>query len=219
MKRSFYLVFFFTHTTHPRFQPMPNYILFFLLPLLVQSFTLLRIPSISSQSPPNHLFATPTSSFPPPPPPSLSTVGFILLAGGTGSRMKADRPKQFLTLAGKTVLEHSLTLLLSTLPTDFNNPPAKVVLVMNEEYRGEFEHLVGGSGGRLIFADPGIERQGSVENGLNKVSENGDGEGGKASSRDETDRLPPPPSHVVEGKLPVLYLLRRPRFSAPLGDP
>jgi 2-C-methyl-D-erythritol 4-phosphate cytidylyltransferase len=104
--------------------------------------------------------------------------------------MKADRPKQFLTLAGKTVLEHSLTLLLSTLPTDFNNPPAKVVLVMNEEYSGEFEHLVGGSGGRLIFADPGIERQGSVENGLNKVSENGDGEGGKACSRDETDPSP-----------------------------
>ncbi|GMH50826.1 hypothetical protein TrRE_jg4799 [Triparma retinervis] len=83
--------------------------------------------------------------------------------------MQADRPKQFLTLAGKTVLEHSLTLLLSTLPQDFNNPPAKVVLVMNEEYRGEFEHLVGGSGGRLVFADPGIERQGSVENGLNKI--------------------------------------------------
>ena len=32
----------------------------------------------------------------------------IVLAGGTGSRMGADCPKQFLQLAGRTVLEHSV---------------------------------------------------------------------------------------------------------------
>ncbi|MCF0236420.1 MAG: 2-C-methyl-D-erythritol 4-phosphate cytidylyltransferase, partial [Bacteroidaceae bacterium] len=32
----------------------------------------------------------------------------ILLAGGVGARMGADQPKQLLTIAGKTVLEHSL---------------------------------------------------------------------------------------------------------------
>ena len=37
----------------------------------------------------------------------------ILLAGGVGSRMKADRPKQFLELEGKPVLTHSLDLFLS----------------------------------------------------------------------------------------------------------
>lgn len=39
-------------------------------------------------------------------------VGFsvVLLAGGVGSRMKAAVPKQFLQLAGKTVLEHSVEL-------------------------------------------------------------------------------------------------------------
>ena len=32
----------------------------------------------------------------------------ILLAGGTGSRMGADRPKQFLPLQGRMVIEHSI---------------------------------------------------------------------------------------------------------------
>ena len=40
-------------------------------------------------------------------------VAAILLAGGVGSRMKADRPKQFLELEGKPVLMHSLDLFLS----------------------------------------------------------------------------------------------------------
>lgn len=32
----------------------------------------------------------------------------IILAGGSGSRMGSDKPKQYLTLAGRTVLEHSI---------------------------------------------------------------------------------------------------------------
>ena len=32
----------------------------------------------------------------------------IILAGGSGSRFGADRPKQFLEIAGKTVLEHTI---------------------------------------------------------------------------------------------------------------
>lgn len=43
-------------------------------------------------------------------------VGFVLLAGGTGSRMKATMPKQFLPLQGVPVLHHSLNLFLERLP-------------------------------------------------------------------------------------------------------
>jgi 2-C-methyl-D-erythritol 4-phosphate cytidylyltransferase len=43
-------------------------------------------------------------------------VGFVLLAGGTGSRMKANIPKQFLPLQGVPVLYHSLDLFLERLP-------------------------------------------------------------------------------------------------------
>jgi len=39
-------------------------------------------------------------------------VAVVLLAGGVGSRMKADRPKQFLELNGKPVLRHSLELFM-----------------------------------------------------------------------------------------------------------
>lgn len=37
-----------------------------------------------------------------------SKVIAILLAGGSGSRFGADRPKQFLEVGGRTVLEHSI---------------------------------------------------------------------------------------------------------------
>ena len=46
----------------------------------------------------------------------LGDVGFVLLAGGTGSRMKANMPKQFMTLKGMPVLHHSLDLFLNRLP-------------------------------------------------------------------------------------------------------
>ena len=37
----------------------------------------------------------------------------VIPAAGAGSRMGADIPKQYLTLAGQTVLEHSLDVLLA----------------------------------------------------------------------------------------------------------
>jgi len=46
----------------------------------------------------------------------MDDVGFVLLAGGTGSRMQANIPKQFMILRGKAVLQHSLDLFLKTLP-------------------------------------------------------------------------------------------------------
>ena len=49
-------------------------------------------------------------------PVDFGDVGFVLLAGGTGSRMKANMPKQFLDLQGVPVLHHSLDLFLERLP-------------------------------------------------------------------------------------------------------
>ena len=97
----------------------------------------------------------------------LSDIGFVLLAGGTGSRMKADVPKQFLSLKGVPILHHSLDLFLEklspTLPI--------VVLVMDPMYQPEYQPIVDKYKGRLVFANPGKERQGSVENGLSKMVE------------------------------------------------
>ncbi|VFP87626.1 2-C-methyl-D-erythritol 4-phosphate cytidylyltransferase [Candidatus Erwinia haradaeae] len=43
---------------------------------------------------------------------SLIDVVAIVPAAGTGSRMQSQRPKQYLTVAGKTILEHTLSVLL-----------------------------------------------------------------------------------------------------------
>eukprot|EP00560_Eucampia_antarctica_P009252 CAMPEP_0197828254 /NCGR_PEP_ID=MMETSP1437-20131217/4870_1 /TAXON_ID=49252 ORGANISM="Eucampia antarctica, Strain CCMP1452" /NCGR_SAMPLE_ID=MMETSP1437 /ASSEMBLY_ACC=CAM_ASM_001096 /LENGTH=334 /DNA_ID=CAMNT_0043429419 /DNA_START=48 /DNA_END=1052 /DNA_ORIENTATION=+ len=102
-------------------------------------------------------------------------VGFVLLAGGTGSRMKANMPKQFLSLKGVPVLHHSLDLFLERLPASATangkSGPSQVVLVMDPKYQPDYQPIVDKYEGRLAFANPGKERQGSVENGLNKLVE------------------------------------------------
>lgn len=105
----------------------------------------------------------------------LGNVGFVLLAGGTGSRMKANMPKQFLELKGMPVLHHSLDLFLNKLPAvceeaGLKGPPI-VALVLDPKYQPEYQPIVDKFEGRLVFANPGVERQGSVENGVNKVVE------------------------------------------------
>lgn len=112
--------------------------------------------------------------------PEMGDVGFVLLAGGTGSRMKASMPKQYLPLRGVPVLHHSLDLFLEKLVDHCNScdgvsPPENVVLVMDPKYQPEYQPIVDRYPGRLEFANPGEERQGSVENGLNKLVEMSDG--------------------------------------------
>jgi len=105
----------------------------------------------------------------------FGNTGFLILAGGTGSRMKANMPKQFLTLRTCPVLHYSLHLFLEKLPAYCAQkgwtPPAQVVLVMDPKYQPEYQPIVDAYGGKLAFANPGEERQGSVENGLNKLVE------------------------------------------------
>ena len=38
----------------------------------------------------------------------LPAFWVVIPAAGIGSRMRADRPKQYLPLAGRTILEHTL---------------------------------------------------------------------------------------------------------------
>jgi 2-C-methyl-D-erythritol 4-phosphate cytidylyltransferase len=95
--------------------------------------------------------------------PDDEKVAFILLAGGSGSRMKADRPKQFLELRDKPVLAHSLELLLGSPALE------RLVLVIANEFRSlDFLQPVL-SDPRVVCADPGAERQDSVRSGLASV--------------------------------------------------
>jgi 2-C-methyl-D-erythritol 4-phosphate cytidylyltransferase len=128
-------------------------------------------PSRRSRLGPSHwqpvATVSPTSSSPKLQP---ADVAVILLAGGVGSRMKADRPKQFLELAGRTVLEHSLAL-FCWLPE-----VAAVVLVIEPEFRDRFAAAVAAFSSDaplapLVFADPGKERQDSVLSGLRAATD------------------------------------------------
>ena len=56
----------------------------------------------------------------------------------------------------------------------YSGPPF-VVLVMDPKYQPEYQPIVDKYGGRLAFANPGVERQGSVENGLSKLVEISEG--------------------------------------------
>lgn len=78
----------------------------------------------------------------------------VILAGGTGSRMGSSVPKQFIPLAGRTVIEHSIET--------FNNHPAidEVAVVIHPDWRGKMEEIA--SAGRWEklkkIVDGGSER-------------------------------------------------------------
>mmetsp|Transcript_628 Transcript_628/g.724 ORF Transcript_628/g.724 Transcript_628/m.724 type:complete len:314 (+) Transcript_628:184-1125(+) len=95
--------------------------------------------------------------------PDLKNVAVILLAGGKGTRMKSVVPKQFLPLLGKPVFLRSLDIFRS-----MKDIVSNIVIVLDESFREEYNHILA-EDSRICWADPGIERQGSVFNGLNKV--------------------------------------------------
>lgn len=83
----------------------------------------------------------------------------IVPAAGIGSRMGADCPKQYLTLAGKTILEHTLGCLLS-------HPAIARVIVALAPHDGWFEQLTVAADPRILRVEGGIERAYSVLNAL-----------------------------------------------------
>lgn len=60
----------------------------------------------------------------------------VILAGGSGTRMGLDRPKQFLELAGKSVLEHSVDAFHCNPLID------AIVIVANPDFVHEVEAIV-----------------------------------------------------------------------------
>jgi 2-C-methyl-D-erythritol 4-phosphate cytidylyltransferase len=60
----------------------------------------------------------------------------VILAGGTGNRLDKNHPKQFLKVAGKTVIEHTVNIFEKTKSID------EVVIVSNATYLQEVENIV-----------------------------------------------------------------------------
>ncbi|MBA3958299.1 MAG: 2-C-methyl-D-erythritol 4-phosphate cytidylyltransferase [Parachlamydiaceae bacterium] len=89
-------------------------------------------------------------------------TALILLAGGTGTRMRSTTPKQFLPLKGKVLALHSLEVFLSM--SEFS----EIVIVCAKEFRHLFSPYANKA--TIHFAEPGRRRQDSVYNGLQQIS-------------------------------------------------
>jgi len=100
---------------------------------------------------------------------SLYKTTAIIVAAGTGSRMKTSVNKQYLLLSGKPVLAHTLEVF------EKSELISEIIVVINGKDRRQFEDCI------LIplnfpkitsVVDGGSDRQESVYNGLKKVSSN-----------------------------------------------
>ncbi len=88
----------------------------------------------------------------------------VVPAAGIGSRMNADLPKQYLTLAGTTIIDRTLEALLSHQKID----ELLVVINKNDSY---WQHSRFFNDPRISIIDGGIERYHSVLNALRSLDE------------------------------------------------
>jgi 2-C-methyl-D-erythritol 4-phosphate cytidylyltransferase len=86
----------------------------------------------------------------------------VVLGGGAGTRFGAGRPKQLLTLDGRTLVEHCVTAFATAPGID------EVLLVMGPGYLEEAAKLVGHQVGAVI--EGGASRADSVRNALGHLS-------------------------------------------------
>ncbi|MBP9990133.1 MAG: 2-C-methyl-D-erythritol 4-phosphate cytidylyltransferase [Bacteroidales bacterium] len=86
----------------------------------------------------------------------------IVLAGGSGSRMNADKPKQFLDLDGKTVVEHSIDA--------FDRHPAidAIAVVVHPQYKALMQEIISRRNWKKVnqLIDGGSERYLSTLNAV-----------------------------------------------------
>ncbi len=89
----------------------------------------------------------------------------ILLAGGKGTRMKNAVPKQFLLLAGKPIIMHTLERVEKIEEIE------EIIITCGEEYISLIEEYRKSYmlNKKIIYAKAGKTRQESVYNGLKKV--------------------------------------------------
>lgn len=86
----------------------------------------------------------------------------MVLAGGVGSRVGADVPKQFIEVQGKPVLAHTLERFQDNADTD------EILVVCIESYREELDELIGRFGLSKVkyVCNGGATFQDSVINGI-----------------------------------------------------
>ena len=93
----------------------------------------------------------------------------IIVAGGTGSRMKGDMPKQFMMLNGKPVIQYSIDAF-----HDYDES-VHIILVIHPNYIDTWEKISDQYGINSVSAivPGGNTRFGSVKNGFEKILDDG----------------------------------------------
>lgn len=85
----------------------------------------------------------------------------VLLAGGIGTRMGAQIPKQYLTIGGKPIVRHAFERFLAIPEVQ------EIIVVCDPAYQSLFSSE--GSAIPVRFALPGMRRQDSVLNGIQSL--------------------------------------------------
>lgn len=94
-------------------------------------------------------------------------IGVIIVAGGSGTRMGGDIPKQFMELSGKPVLIRTLEVFLKNIPS------AEIVVVLPKDEIERWKDICGryDINGTHKCCEGGDNRFGSVRNGLTCLTE------------------------------------------------
>jgi 2-C-methyl-D-erythritol 4-phosphate cytidylyltransferase len=95
-------------------------------------------------------------------------ISIIIVAGGSGTRMGSSTPKQFLGLAGRPVLMHTIEKFSTVLPG------AEIILVLPQNQLQQWEQLIKDFSFNIPHKScvGGETRFQSVKNGLEKVNPN-----------------------------------------------
>lgn len=95
----------------------------------------------------------------------MSTPPFwvVIPAAGVGARMQADRPKQYLAIGDRTLIEHTLDCFL-------NHPDLRGLVVSLSASDAYWPGLACAGDPRIVRADGGAERADSVLAGLEKLA-------------------------------------------------
>ncbi len=91
----------------------------------------------------------------------------IVLSGGTGSRLGADIPKQYISVAGKQIISYSLEVIAEATEID------AIVIVAASEWQSKIElpELLANKKKPLLWALSGENRQLSIYNGMKAAAE------------------------------------------------
>jgi 2-C-methyl-D-erythritol 4-phosphate cytidylyltransferase len=93
----------------------------------------------------------------------------IIVAGGSGKRINTEIPKQFISLAGKPVLIHTISAFYNY------SPEINILLVLPKTHFGLWEKLCKNHNFNIShkIVEGGKTRFLSVKNGLSKIEKNG----------------------------------------------